>query len=75
MPRTIDSAEQRLNSFGDPPSRDPTSRSSIDITSRKPIKIVLTPVAVQVGGDVLDNMPVVSLLIPCQQQRLKSSFE
>ena len=56
------SMKARLAKFGPATRLQPHSRTAIDISSRRPIRIVLTPVAVQVGADVLNSIPVVRSL-------------
>lgn len=53
--------EQQLAAFESPTSPYSTDRTSISITSRSAIRIVLTPVVSQVAADVLDCLVVVSL--------------
>lgn len=65
----LPSTENRLQQFSPVELKESHSRTSIDITSRRPIRLVITPVSVQVGADVLENMPVVSILLIFFQSR------
>ncbi|KAK4047646.1 Macrophage colony-stimulating factor 1 receptor [Microbotryomycetes sp. JL201] len=46
----------RLSAFGSPAFTKPVSRTAVDLTSRRPLRFVLTPVSAQVGADVLDRL-------------------
>ncbi|KAM0790005.1 hypothetical protein ACM66B_005335 [Microbotryomycetes sp. NB124-2] len=50
------SLHERLRTFGSPAFTKPVSRTVVDLTSRRPLKVVLTPVSAQVGADVLDRL-------------------
>ncbi|KAL8281144.1 hypothetical protein RQP46_006502 [Phenoliferia psychrophenolica] len=55
---SLPSMKLRLAKFGPATRLTPHGRTAVDISSRRPIRIVLTPVAVQVGADVLNSIPV-----------------
>ncbi|KAM0754575.1 hypothetical protein T439DRAFT_352583 [Meredithblackwellia eburnea MCA 4105] len=54
---SLPSLAARLGSFDPPTQLLPHSRTAVDVLSRHPIRIVVTPVAVQVAADVLSGLP------------------
>ncbi|ORY77194.1 hypothetical protein BCR35DRAFT_353168 [Leucosporidium creatinivorum] len=57
-PRDLPSLDERLEKFGTHSYTKPVSRTAVDVTCRSPIRVVLTPVSVQVGADVMDGLIV-----------------
>ncbi|SGY18835.1 BQ5605_C014g07488 [Microbotryum silenes-dioicae] len=49
-------AKSRLRTFAAYDAKTPGDKTAIDLTCRQPIRIVLTPVAAQVGADVLEGI-------------------
>ncbi|GAA5833329.1 hypothetical protein JCM11251_005205 [Rhodosporidiobolus azoricus] len=60
-PSSLPTTKERLKRFGKLRREDsPTSRTCIDFASRQGVRVVLTPVAIQVGADLFDRVgPVV----------------
>ncbi|KAK4051737.1 Macrophage colony-stimulating factor 1 receptor [Microbotryomycetes sp. JL221] len=52
----LPSMHERLKNFGSPLFSRTVSRTVVDLTSRRPIRVVLTPVSAQVGADILDRL-------------------
>ncbi|SCV73833.1 BQ2448_6263 [Microbotryum intermedium] len=49
-------AKSRLRTFAANGTKTPGDKTAIDLTCRQPIRVVLTPVAAQVGADVLEGI-------------------
>lgn len=69
--RALPPLDDRLKAFDTLKFDQSMARTVVDLTSRQAMQIVLTPVAAQVGADVLDQLKQVSLTAVIKRTQLK----